>query len=60
MTFLIELLTIVVYCIYVYLVLEVQRLSIIWGWAAELLYWMVILALALLYMRSGRWTTEKI
>jgi multidrug resistance protein, MATE family len=60
MTFLIELLAIVLYCIYAYVVLEVQRLSIAWGWAAELLYWSSIFGLAFWYMRSGRWKAVKI
>ncbi len=54
-TFIIELLSIIFYCIYVYVVLEVQRLSIVWGWASELLYWTIIFLLSFFYMRSGKW-----
>lgn len=55
MTFLIELTAIILYCIYVYLVLEVKRSSIIWGWASELLYWSTLFSFSFAYIKSGRW-----
>jgi MATE family multidrug resistance protein len=54
-TLLIEMITIVLYCIYVYVVLEVYHLSITWGWVSEWLYWTTIFILSWLYMRSGKW-----
>lgn len=54
-TFSIELITIVFYCVYVYVVLEVQNLSIVWGWGSELLYWLLIFSLSFFYIRSGKW-----
>ena len=54
-TFLIEVIAILFYCLYVYYTLEVQKLSIAWGWASELLYWTVIFCLSFFYMRSGQW-----
>jgi putative MATE family efflux protein len=54
-TFLIELVAIVFYCLYVYLVLEVLDLSITWGWLSELLYWGIILGLSVWYIRRGKW-----
>ncbi len=59
-TFLIELAAIIFYCIYVYLVLEVYRLSLFWGWVSELIYWSIMLSLSLAYMKSGRWKTKVI
>ncbi len=59
-TFLIELLAIILYCIYIYIVLEVQKLSIFWGWASELLYWSCMLALSFMYIKSGRWKLKRI
>ncbi|HEY4209659.1 MAG TPA: MATE family efflux transporter [Puia sp.] len=52
---LIEFITIVFYCIYVYLVLQQWNLSIIYGWMSEWVYWGVIFVLSFLYMRSGKW-----
>jgi len=60
MTFFIELIAIVVYCIYAYWVLEVMRLSITWGWAAELFYWSLLGSLSFFYIRSGRWKQKEI
>lgn len=52
---LIELVTIVLYIIYVYLVLEYYFLPITWGWGSEWVYWLSMFTMAFLYMRSGRW-----
>ena len=60
MTFLIELVTLVFYCIYVYLVLEVYNLSIFWGWMSEVLYWSLMFSLSLIYMLSGKWRKKVI
>lgn len=55
MTFIIELVSITLYCIYVYVVLEMQQLSIFWGWLSELLYWSVLFGLSYGYIKSKRW-----
>jgi Na+-driven multidrug efflux pump len=54
-TFIIELIAISLYCIYVYLVLELNRLSIVWGWMSELIYWSVLFTLSYWYIKSKRW-----
>jgi multidrug resistance protein, MATE family len=59
-TFFVELTAIVFYCIYVYVVLEVQKLSLAWGWASELFYWAFIFSLSFLYIRSGRWKKMRV
>ena len=59
-TFLIELITIVLYCIYVWLVLEKYFLSITIGWMSEWLYWLSLFSLAWMYMRSGKWKNKVI
>jgi multidrug resistance protein, MATE family len=59
-TFLIELITIILYCVYVYLVLERFNLSITYGWMSEWLYWISIFSLAFFYIRSGKWKDKKI
>ncbi|MBX7124724.1 MAG: MATE family efflux transporter [Cyclobacteriaceae bacterium] len=56
----IEFITIVVYSIYVYVVLEWLNWSITWGWASELVYWFVIFVLSFGYFRSGRWSAKVI
>jgi putative MATE family efflux protein len=52
---LIEVFTIVLYCVYVYTVMEVYNLSIVWGWGSEWVYWLTILTLSALYLNSGHW-----
>lgn len=56
----IELITIVIYSIYTYLVLEYWKLSITWGWGSEWVYWISMFSMAFLYMRSGKWRGKKI
>ena len=55
MTFIIELVAISLYCIYVYVVLELQKLSIVWGWLSELLYWTALFSLSFAYIKSKNW-----
>ena len=56
----IELITIVIYCAYVYIVLEYLNLPITWGWASEWVYWMSMFTMAFFYMRSGKWKNKSI
>ena len=56
----IEIVTIVLYCAYVYIVLEKMKLPITIGWMSEWLYWSSILLLSFLYFRTGKWKNKKI
>jgi multidrug resistance protein, MATE family len=56
----IEVITIIVYCIYVYLVLEVYKLSITIGWMSEWVYWAFLFTLSYSYIKSGKWKDKKI
>ena|SRR5437867_6765386 len=60
MTLLIETVTITLYCIYIYLVLEKFFLAISYGWMSEWLYWVSLFVFSWLYMRSGKWKTKVI
>jgi len=57
---LIEAVTIVLYCIYVYLVLEKFKLGITYGWMSEFLYWTSLFLPSFIYIRSGRWKKKVI
>jgi Na+-driven multidrug efflux pump len=57
---LIEIMAIIIYCVYVYTVLESWQKPITWGWASEWLYWTAMLIPSYLYMKSGRWKNRKI
>jgi Na+-driven multidrug efflux pump len=51
-TLLIEVGAIFLYSIYVWLVLEVYQLSILWGWASELLYWTCLFSCSFYYIKE--------
>jgi putative MATE family efflux protein len=55
----IEAITIMLYCIYIYVVMEKLDLPIAWGWGSELLYWSCILIMSFLYLKSGKWDNDK-
>lgn len=56
----IEIITLAIYCVYVYLVLEYWRLPITWGWGSEWVYWLSMFSMAFIYMRSGKWRGKAI
>jgi multidrug resistance protein, MATE family len=56
----IEIITIIVYSIYVYLTLETWNLAITWGWGSELVYWAGMFSMSFWYMKSGRWKENKL
>jgi putative MATE family efflux protein len=55
----IEIITIILYCIYIYTVMHVKNLPITWGWASEWLYWSSILIMSLAYLLSGKWNNAR-
>ncbi|MCB0716061.1 MAG: MATE family efflux transporter [Chitinophagaceae bacterium] len=59
-TLIIEIIAIIFYSVFVYLVLEYFNLSITIGWMGEWVYWTVILLLARWYILKGHWQLKKI
>jgi len=57
-TMLIEIITITLYSVYIWLVLEKFFLPITYGWMSEWLYWISLFIFSWLYIRSGRWKTK--
>ena len=55
----IEIITLIFYILYTYLVLEIWNLPITWGWGSELVYWAGMFSMSFWYMRSGRWKEKK-
>jgi putative MATE family efflux protein len=51
----IEIVAITLYSLYIWLALRVWNLSLVWAWASELIYWVVLFTLSFLYIRSGHW-----
>ncbi|MBN8651187.1 MAG: MATE family efflux transporter [Cytophagales bacterium] len=56
----IELITIVIYVVYVFVVLEYLNLSVAWGWGSEWVYWLSMFSMAFFYMKSGKWKGKEI
>jgi putative MATE family efflux protein len=54
-SFLIEVIVIVIYLIYTYFMADYFRLPIHWVWTAEYLYAFLLGMLSFLYLKSGRW-----
>ena len=50
-----ELFAILIYCTYIYYVIEIKNYGLVIAWLSEVIYWFVILCFAYLYMKSGRW-----
>lgn len=59
-TFLIELVTIILYSLYIWLVLQKFFLPITYGWMSEWLYWISLFTFSFLYIRSGKWKAKVI
>ena len=60
MTLLIDAVAIILYCIFVYLVLEKYNLAIIYGWMGEWIYWGSIFILSVWYINKGNWKNKNI
>ena len=56
----IEFITLIVYSLYTYFVLEYWNMPITWGWVSEWVYWISMFSMAFAYMRSGKWKGKKI
>jgi len=54
-TFAIEAVAIILYCLYVYMVMEKMHSSIVIGWMSEWLYWTTLFSLSFFYIRSRKW-----
>lgn len=56
----IEFITVIIYSIYVYVVLEYFKLSVTIGWMSEWVYWTCMFSMAYAYMKSGKWKNKVI
>ncbi|HRA11825.1 MAG: MATE family efflux transporter [Chitinophagaceae bacterium] len=60
MTLLIDGVAIILYCVFVYLILEKYKLSITYGWMGEWIYWGSIFILSVWYINKGNWKNKNI
>jgi Na+-driven multidrug efflux pump len=54
-TLIAEMVCVFLYMIYTYACVFIWKSSLAMAWGGELLYWVVMLILCLLYLRSGKW-----
>jgi len=57
---LLELITLVVYMIYVYVIIHVLNVSLAVAWTSEFVYWLVLAWLCWKYLKSGKWKKYKV
>lgn len=57
---LLELITLVVYMVYVYIVINVFNVSLAFAWTSEFVYWLVLAWLCWKYLKSGKWKQYKV
>jgi putative MATE family efflux protein len=43
------------YIVYIYIVVKIYKLNLIWAWSSEFVYWLAILLLSFLYLRTKKW-----
>ncbi len=55
-----EIAAIVIYCLYVYFVLEYFKLSISIGWMSEWIYWITLFIPSYWYIQSNKWMNKNI
>ncbi len=60
MTLLIDGVAIILYCVFVYLILEKYNFSITYGWMGEWIYWGSIFILSVWYINKGNWKNKSI
>jgi Na+-driven multidrug efflux pump len=56
----IEIINIIIYCIYVYICAIILESSIETVWFAEIIYWVMMGVLSAVYLKSGKWKNIKI
>jgi len=54
----IESITIIIYSVYIYIVLEMLNMPITWGWASEWVYWSCMFTMSFFYIQSGKWKSK--
>ena len=57
---LIQSLSVVIYLVYVYVVIEVLGGGLGWAWASEIFYWIIIFVVSIWFMKSKKWHSLKV
>jgi len=57
---LIQTISVVLYLIYVYVVIELLQGGLGWAWASEIFYWLIIFIVSFWFLKSNRWYDLKV
>lgn len=52
---LMQFISVICYFTYIYYITSVHPMGVLWVWMAEIVYWAIMIALVLLFLRSERW-----
>lgn len=55
MNLMVEIVAIILYCVYNWLIMRVWHKSINWAWGNEIVYWICIFSVSFFYMMRGKW-----
>ncbi|MEN0006166.1 MAG: MATE family efflux transporter [Bacteroidota bacterium] len=56
----IQMVSVVIYLVYIYTVVNYSDLGLSWAWGAEIIYWIFIITVTVWYLRSGKWHKLKV
>lgn len=48
------------YFIYIYIMIKVHYINLAWAWGAEIFYWLFMLIVCIVYLRTPRWKNKKL
>lgn len=51
---------VIAYIIYLFVIIKILELPLIFAWTGEIFFWLIIIGLTTLYLRSGKWQHVKI
>ena len=57
---LIQTISVVMYLIYVYVVIEILQAGLGWAWASEIFYWLLIFVVSYWFLKTSRWHGLKV
>lgn len=55
-----EITSVLAYVIYCYFVIEKYQLSLSWAWGSEYVYWMSLLLISVVYLKTNKWRGKEI
>jgi MATE family multidrug resistance protein len=54
----IEIVSVAIYIIYCFVIIESLRMPLAYAWFSEVVYWFILLFLSFIYLKSGKWSNK--